>query len=77
VKDVQVHANRTEEAARNAAKQYDLNPDQFVAFMNTRFGHYSPCYAYEWAERIAAGRAYRCADEKTRDALRDAGYRNR
>lgn len=77
MKEVQAQANTTEQAARNAAKEHDLNPDQFATFMNTRFGHYSPSYAYEWADRIATDRAFWCADAKTRDALQDAGYRNR
>ena len=74
MKDVQKHAKTTEQAARNAATQYDLNPDQFITFMNNRFGHYSPRYAYEWADRIANGRAHRFVDEKTRAALQDTGY---
>ena len=77
VMEMATNTTQPTEAARRAADQHGLNPDNFLNFLTNRFGHYSPQYAHEWADRINDGRAYRCADEKTRDALRDAGYRNR
>ena len=62
------------EAARQAADQYGLNPDKFLNFLTNRFGHYSPQYAHEWADRINDGRAHRYADNQTRQALKEAGY---
>ena len=74
MKKVQVHNDKTEQAVRQAADKYNLNPDQFLTFWTDRFGHYAPQYIHEWADRIAHNRAHFVADDKTQDALQQAGY---
>jgi hypothetical protein len=71
---MEAQANQTEQAVRDAADRYDLNPKQFRNFWNDRFGHYAPDYIHEWADRIAHNRAHFVADEKTQEALRRAGF---
>ena len=74
MKEVQAHKDKTEQAVREAADKHDLSPEQFLNFWKDRFGHYAPNYIHEWADRIAHNRAHVVADDKTQDALQQAGY---
>ena len=74
MEDVQAQTTKKEQAVREAADKHDLSPEQFLTFWTDRFGHYAPHYIHEWADRIAHNRAHVVADDKTQDALQQAGY---